>query len=109
MVTFQWNATHKVWTHGSKVMRFLRFQPKLGHAVNHYQCSIICPKFAKIYPKTISLRNFEMPPKIEILVFFQKQLFLCIEEALEYMFTVWIFNTIIFYMSFLLSKNGLCM
>jgi hypothetical protein len=25
------------------------------------------------------------------------------------MFTVWIFNTIIFYMSFLLSKNGLCM
>jgi hypothetical protein len=26
-------------------------------------------KFAKICPKTISLRNFEMPPKIEILVF----------------------------------------
>jgi hypothetical protein len=32
----------------------------------------ICPKLfktAKICPKTISLRNFEMPPKIEILVF----------------------------------------
>jgi hypothetical protein len=29
------------------------------------------PKFAEIYPKRISLRNFEMPPKIEILVFFK--------------------------------------
>jgi hypothetical protein len=28
------------------------------------------PKIAKICPKTISLRNFEIPPKIEILVFF---------------------------------------
>jgi hypothetical protein len=28
------------------------------------------PKFANICPKTISLRNFEMPLKIEILVFF---------------------------------------
>jgi hypothetical protein len=27
-------------------------------------------KSAKICPKTISLRNFEMPPKIEILVFY---------------------------------------
>jgi hypothetical protein len=33
------------------------------------------PKFAKIYPKTISLRNFEMPPKIEILVFFKNKNF----------------------------------
>jgi hypothetical protein len=36
----------------------------------------ICPKlsnFAKIYPKAISLRNFENPPKIEILIFFKKQ------------------------------------
>jgi hypothetical protein len=60
------------------------------------------PKFAKICPKTISLRNFEMPPKIEILVFLKKNKNLCIEEALEYMFTIWIFNKIIFYMSFLL-------
>jgi hypothetical protein len=29
-------------------------------------------KSAKIYPKTISLRNFDIPPKIEILVFFLK-------------------------------------
>jgi hypothetical protein len=66
------------------------------------------PKSAKICPKTISLRNFEMPPKIEILVLFKKKKNLCIEGALEYMFTVWIFNIMIFYMSFLLSKNGLC-
>jgi hypothetical protein len=30
------------------------------------------PKTAKICPKTINLRNFEIPPKIEILVFFKK-------------------------------------
>jgi hypothetical protein len=33
------------------------------------------PKFAEICPKTISLRNFEMPPKIEILVFFKNKNF----------------------------------
>jgi hypothetical protein len=52
MVAFQWDATRHIWTHGSKVMRFLRFQPKLGHAVSHCQCSRICPnlpKTAKIY------------------------------------------------------------
>jgi hypothetical protein len=32
-------------------------------------------KFAEICPKTISLRNFEMPPKIEILVFFKNKNF----------------------------------
>jgi hypothetical protein len=26
------------------------------------------PNFVKIYPKTISLRNFEIQPKIEILI-----------------------------------------
>jgi hypothetical protein len=34
-----------------------------------------CPKlsnFVKICLKTISLRNFEIPPKMEILIFFQK-------------------------------------
>jgi hypothetical protein len=35
------------------------------------------PKSAKIYPKTISLRNFEMPPKIEILVCFKKKKSTC--------------------------------
>jgi hypothetical protein len=33
------------------------------------------PKFAKICPKTISLRNFEMPPKIEVLVFLKNKNF----------------------------------
>jgi hypothetical protein len=33
------------------------------------------PKFAKICPKTISLRNFDMLPKIEILDFFKKNNF----------------------------------
>jgi hypothetical protein len=45
-----------------------------------------------------------MPPKIEILVFFKKKI-LCVEEVLEYMFTVWNFNTIIFYISFLFFKK----
>jgi hypothetical protein len=34
-----------------------------------------CPKqsnFAKICPKTIILRNFEMPPKFEIFIFIKK-------------------------------------
>jgi hypothetical protein len=49
-----------------------------------------------------------MPPKIEILVFLKKTI-LCIAKALEYDFTIWIFNTIIFYVFFIVkSKNGLC-
>jgi hypothetical protein len=33
------------------------------------------PKLAKIYPKTISLKNFEMPPKTEILVYLKNKIF----------------------------------
>jgi hypothetical protein len=33
------------------------------------------PNVAKICPKTISLRNFEIPPKIEILVFSKNKMF----------------------------------
>jgi hypothetical protein len=64
-----------------------------------------CPKL----PKSAQRQNFEIPPKIEILVFFQNQKFLHVEEALEHVFTGRIFNPIIFHMLFLLSKNGLCM
>ena len=32
-----------------------------------------------------------------------------VEEALEHISAIWIFNPRIFYMQFLLSKNGLCM
>jgi hypothetical protein len=35
------------------------------------------PKTAKICPKTISSRNFEIPSKIEILVFFRKKTSMC--------------------------------
>jgi hypothetical protein len=59
--------------------------------------------------KSAQRRNFEIPPKIEILVFFHKTKFVGIEEALEHVFTIWIFNPRILYVSFLLSKNGLCM
>jgi hypothetical protein len=31
------------------------------------------PKTTKIYPKIISMRNLEIPPKIEILMIFKKQ------------------------------------
>jgi hypothetical protein len=50
-------------------MRFLRFQPKLGHAVSHCQCSKICPKL----PKTAKIcQNL---PKDETLKFRQKSRF----------------------------------
>jgi hypothetical protein len=61
----------KVWTYGSKVMRFLRFQAKFGHVVSHYLCSKICPKL----PKSAQRRNFEIPPKIKVLVFFKNKNF----------------------------------
>jgi hypothetical protein len=33
------------------------------------------PKSIQNYPKTISLRNFKIPPKFDILVFFKKDKF----------------------------------
>jgi hypothetical protein len=69
------------------------------------------PKFAQIcptLPKFVLRQNFEVPPKIKILVFFKK-IILHLEEALEHVFLVRIFNPRIFIMLFLLSKNGLCM
>jgi hypothetical protein len=40
-----------------------------ANVANIAQNSPKLPKFANICPKTNSLRNFEMPPKIEIFVF----------------------------------------
>jgi hypothetical protein len=57
----------------------------------------------------ISLKNFEIPPKIEILIFFKKNKILYIEDAPKHGSTIWIFNTTNFYMPFLLAKNGLYM
>jgi hypothetical protein len=48
----------------------------LSATVNAVEFAQICtklPKTAKICPKTISLRNFEMPPKVEILVFIKNK------------------------------------
>jgi hypothetical protein len=64
------------------------------------------PKFAKIFPKTISLRNFEIPPKIEILIFFPKKKMLYVEEAPKHVHIVWIFNTIIFVCLFYCQKTA---
>jgi hypothetical protein len=64
-----------------------------------------CPKFAKICPK-IKLWNSTKNRDFSI---FQKYKFLRVEEALEHVFTVRIFNPRIFYMLFLLSRNGLRM
>jgi hypothetical protein len=86
-----------IWIHGLRVMGFWRFQPYFGHALSHCQCSKFCPKL----PKFAQRRNFEIPLEIEILI--------RVEEALEHIFAIWIFNLRILYMSFLLSKNGLCM
>jgi hypothetical protein len=75
---------------------------------SHYECRKICPKlpkFVKICPKmklwnTTKNRDFSI---------FQKQKFLRVEEALEHVSTVRIFNPRNFHMLFLLLKNGLCM
>jgi hypothetical protein len=79
----------------------------IGNASKSAQNHPKLPKFAKICPKTISLGNFEIPPKIQILMFLKAKS-LCVEEARMHMLTVWIFNTIISGMSFLLSKKDLC-
>jgi hypothetical protein len=75
-----------------------------GHAIGHCQCNKFCPTL----PKSAQKRNFEIPPKIEILVFLKKIKYLCVEKApLEHVFTILIFNPRIFHMLFFLSKNGL--
>jgi hypothetical protein len=63
------------------------------------------PKLAKICPKT-KLWN---TTKNRDLSDFQKEIFLCVEEELEHVCIIWIFNPRIFHMLFLLLKNGLCM
>jgi hypothetical protein len=46
----------------------------LSATANAAKSAKICPKLLKI-AKTINLRNFEMPPKIEILVFLKNKNF----------------------------------
>jgi hypothetical protein len=59
-------------------MRFLKFQPKFGHAVSHCPMQQILPKIAQTcpnLPKSAQRRKFEIPPKIEILVLFKNRTF----------------------------------
>jgi hypothetical protein len=67
-------------------------------AQNYQIFAKICPK-AKLW-NTTKNRDFRV---------FQKYKFVCVEEALEHVFTVWIFNPRIFYVFFIVKKNGLCM
>jgi hypothetical protein len=53
--------------------------------------------------------KFEIPPNVEILVFFFKKKFQHVEKAPKHMPTVWIFITRISCMPFLLSNSNLCM
>jgi hypothetical protein len=66
-----------------KLLGFKDFSQSLGmltsttNAAKSTQNCAKLPKFAKFYPKTIILRNFEMSPKIEILVFLKNKSFMC--------------------------------
>jgi hypothetical protein len=68
MVPFQWDDLCIIWICGLRVIEVWGFQLGFGHSVNHYQCSKFCPKLPNLQ-KFAQRRNFEIPPKIEILVF----------------------------------------
>jgi hypothetical protein len=89
-------------------MRFLRFQPKFGHAISHCQCRKFCPKLPKSAQICLKTKLWNTTKNRDFSVF-QKLKFLSIQEALEHVSTLRIFNPRIFHMLFLLSKNGLCM
>jgi hypothetical protein len=66
MVAFQWVIPCNIWTHGSWVRAFLRFQPCFRHALSHSLCNKFCPKL----PKTAKIcQNL---PKGETLKYHQK-------------------------------------
>jgi hypothetical protein len=59
---------------------------------------------------TKSAQNYYNLSKDKTLKYHQKSRFLLrVEEALEHVSIIWIFNPRIFHMLFLLSKIGLCM
>jgi hypothetical protein len=58
-------------------MRFLRFQVIFGHVANAANSAQNYPKL----PKSVQSQNFEIPPKIEILVFLKNK---SVEEALKH-------------------------
>jgi hypothetical protein len=67
-----------------------------------------CPKLPKSAQISVKTKLWNSTKNQDFSVF-QKKKILCIEEALEHVSTVWIFNPRMFHMLFLLSKNGLCM
>jgi hypothetical protein len=84
----------------------------LGHAVSHCQCSKICPNLPKIaqkLPKFAQKQNFEIPPKIEILVFLKNKNCMC-RRGTKACFHHSDFQCKKFsYAIFIVKKNGLCM
>jgi hypothetical protein len=46
-----------------------------------------------------------MPPKIGILVFLKKKTVPCVEEALEHVPAIWIFNTRVFHLGIYCCQN----
>jgi hypothetical protein len=49
----------------------------IANAAKSAQNCLKLLKIAKIWPETTSSRNFEIPPKIKILAFFQKKTSMC--------------------------------
>jgi hypothetical protein len=86
---------------------------KFGHAVSHCQCSKIClklPKSIQIYLETISSWNFEIPPKIEILVLSKKMTSMCRRGTKAWAHCLDFQSKNFPYAFFnVMSKNGLCM
>jgi hypothetical protein len=72
----------------------------IGNGEEFAQICQKLPKIAKIYPKIISLRNFEIPPKNEILMVFKRQKISVKKITPKHVLTIWIFNTIMLEMSF---------
>jgi hypothetical protein len=72
-----WFKSYKIFKISAQVgacCQPLSMQQDLAKYVQN--CSKL-PKFAKVCPKTISLRNFEMPPKNGILMFFKNKIPMC--------------------------------
>jgi hypothetical protein len=103
MVAFQWDAPCSIWIHGSWVTGFLRFQPCFVHTLSHCQCSRICPKLPKSARRLLTWETLKCHQNLRFLFFSY------IAEAIKHVLTVWIFNKTKSCMSFLLSKNNLCM
>jgi hypothetical protein len=104
MVTFQWDSPCNIWTHGWKVMGFLRFQPKLGMLstiVNARIFAQTCPNL----PKDISLEELWNATKIWGFHIFKIKKDLHIAKALKHVLTFWIFKKIILICLFYCQKT----